>query len=119
VTAALDELHAVLDELGRLGDADAVAYHLLGQGVSGTRREAYVCPVAAYVSRRLNVPDVWAYPDTIALCDGDDYEDTTAVPDVIKVFMRRFDEGAYPFLDDELAATDEERGEQSAHDADR
>lgn len=102
---ALEHLHAVLDELGRLESTDAVAYHLLGQGVSGVRNDASSCPLAAYVKQRLPVSCAWAYPSHIAVYYADGYMDTTDVPDMVRAFMTLFDQGVYPFLDAELAST--------------
>lgn len=99
----IEEIRDRLDKLNVLESADAIAWELEAQGITGVRSKASSCPVARY----LGSPAHATFDDldervmvgaTIAApwpC-----KDTVPLSPVVAEFVKGFDLGVYPALID-------------------
>lgn len=94
-----------LAKLETLGTPDAIALEMEALGITARRKCASTCVVAQYLG---NSPDAgWSYGDRdvavgrvdLSLWQGDKPVISINLPEVVREFIHRFDDGAYPALD--------------------
>lgn len=86
----------IFDPLAHLGKTpDEVAMSLAAEGIKGIRGKSQDCPIARYVAT--------IYPEwfTVGLNTIITHGQSVYLPESIVAFIRRFDKGFYPELDEE------------------
>lgn len=93
---AVAEVKRLMAELG--DTPEAVAANLAAAGITGYRRSACDCPIAAYLEARVPAADAVG-GTTVCVDPGGDlpYEEVP-VPPAVAEFIRRFDGGEWPAL---------------------
>ena len=88
----------IINELEALGSADSIAAHLLQQGIRGKRLNKDHCPIARVIAPCEDEQDFHMFnnPDTHGESDDNSIELGVHVSD----FVRRFDKGEYPELEE-------------------
>jgi hypothetical protein len=96
----LQEIRDRLDKLAVLESADAVAWELEAQGVTGVRSKNSACAIARYLGNT----DALSLDDRVLVGAGHaapwPANDVVPLPQVVKEFVKGFDLGAYPALID-------------------
>lgn len=90
------ELHL----LDALGGPNLIAAHMWATNTSGRKGESCNCPVANYLADKLGVPLVSAGPTWTHAPEIVGDPAAVPTPPHVTEFMRLFDKGAFPHLED-------------------
>lgn len=100
--AAAERAEALLAALP--DDPAAIAEFFRSSGVTGRRRISCECPVSRYLGRQTGA-QWYVYPQTgaweAAAMRAPDLPVFLAVPKAVQFFAQSFDDGLYPYLDEE------------------
>jgi hypothetical protein len=91
-----------LKELEELGSPDAIAAFFTEQGLPGQPTVMKECPVAKFLQQRTNWSDVGVDTGCVVVNKGP-FCRVYRTPEVVTAFVKKFDHGAYPFLDEDNA----------------
>jgi hypothetical protein len=97
---------AIRELLGQIGSTSAqIAETLAGRNITGLREDPHCCPIANLITADVPGADWWKQEEFMV--DGLDVvtpDGEIEVPDAVRLFIRDFDDGLYPELEDEPRA---------------
>lgn len=92
-----------LIELGRLGTPDAIACFLIERGLTGRPTFTRECPVARFLQQKTGWADLGVDTSFVIVENGIKSR-VYRNPHAVTAFLRKFDRGEYPALEDEPAS---------------
>lgn len=101
------EAKALIDQLNAFADADSVKEYLKLMGVKGFRENEMNCPISNWIRYNTDCPVMTE--DKIIVFTGYDWDndvDEFETSEAVKQFIRNFDVGDYPELEDEYEEFD-------------